>query len=478
MYKNGKISNYKRSTLLFQTESLKKGGSMSRNVLIIFLTVMFVMSGIIASDCSAFNPNPPASPVNLIFIHHSTGENWLDDDNGGLGIALRDNNYYVSDTNYGWGSDSIGDSTDIGHWWTWFRGPSSSTYVNELYNESGQGCSYSRLSTRPAGENEIIMFKSCFPNSDLAGDPSYPIPSIESNPLRGQDSGSEHHTISNAKGIYNDLLAYFSTRQDKLFVVITAPPLSYSGWANNARAFNQWLVREWLRDYPYRNVAVFDFFNVLTTNGGNPYVHDLDSAWGNHHRWRDGTIQHMTYGDDDSYPNNLEYPSEGDDHPSMAGNLKATAEFLPLLNIYYHCWQGTGACQQDLASSQILPDIKANYSDGPITLYTDSWLQLTASLDAGSGSGTNADWWVAADTTYGMYYYVYPDTWAYVTDISAILPAAQGPLSDISPVELINTTGLPVGTYAVYFGVDTIMNGVLDFGNLYFDLVLVYIVEE
>ena len=49
------------------------------------------------------NPGPPASPVRLIFIHHSTGENWLSDDNGGLGIALRDNNYYVSDTNYGWG---------------------------------------------------------------------------------------------------------------------------------------------------------------------------------------------------------------------------------------------------------------------------------------------------------------------------------------------------------------------------------------
>ena len=24
------------------------------------------------------NPNPPGQPVKLIFIHHSTGENWLD----------------------------------------------------------------------------------------------------------------------------------------------------------------------------------------------------------------------------------------------------------------------------------------------------------------------------------------------------------------------------------------------------------------
>ncbi len=47
---------------------------------------------------------PLAQPVKLIFIHHSCGENWLDDTNGGLGIALRDNNYFVSDTNYGWGT--------------------------------------------------------------------------------------------------------------------------------------------------------------------------------------------------------------------------------------------------------------------------------------------------------------------------------------------------------------------------------------
>ncbi len=71
-------------------------------------------------DPSGFadDPSPPASPVRLIFIHHSTGGNWLADPNddqpyGGLGRALMDNNYYVSATNYGWGPDGIGDRTDI-----------------------------------------------------------------------------------------------------------------------------------------------------------------------------------------------------------------------------------------------------------------------------------------------------------------------------------------------------------------------------
>ena len=42
----------------------------------------------------------------LVFIHHSTGENWLADDNGGLGNALAAAGYFVSDTNYGWGPEA------------------------------------------------------------------------------------------------------------------------------------------------------------------------------------------------------------------------------------------------------------------------------------------------------------------------------------------------------------------------------------
>ncbi len=209
--------------------------------------------------------------MRLIFIHHSTGEGWLADDQGGLGLALRDSNYFVSDTNYGWGPDGIGDTTDIGHWFTWFRSPNSSTYLNALYAEGEQNSEYSRLTKNPGGENKIILFKSCFPNSQLGGKPNDP-PVTGDNPLRGQEASSEHMTVANAKGLYNDLLQYFAARQDKLFVVVTAPPLtaqdSSPANAANARALNNWLVKEWLSSYPHKNVFVFDFYNVLTSNGG------------------------------------------------------------------------------------------------------------------------------------------------------------------------------------------------------------------
>jgi hypothetical protein len=290
------------------------------------------------------DPSPPDAAVKLIFIHHSCGENWLADGDGGLGIALRDNNYFVSDTNYGWGPDGIGDTTDVGHWWSWFRGSSSAAYLNALYTEYGQHAAYSRLSTDPGGQNQIVLFKSCYPNSHLSGNPG-DAPTSGDNPLRGQDAWSEYHTVANAKGIYNDLLTYFAARQDKLFVAIAAPPLMSSetdaAHAANARAFNDWLVNDWLDGYPHNNVAVFDFYNVLTSNGGDVDTNDLNAQTGNHHRWWNGAVQHLQ-----TVSNSYSAywgGNGGGSHPTAAGNQKATAEFVPLLNVFYHRWQAGGA---------------------------------------------------------------------------------------------------------------------------------------
>jgi hypothetical protein len=270
------------------------------------------------------NPNPPDEVVKLIFIHHSTGGNWLaapnqDQPYGDLGRTLMENNYFVSATNYGWGPDGIGDRTDIVNWPEWFTGPNRDTIVQAVYEESGQNIgdfgAWPRLDQDSGGENVIVMFKSCFPNSDLYGNPDDP----------PADAINDQYTVANAKAVYNQLLTYFATRQDKLFVVITAPPLMASETAPdraaNARAFNNWLVYDWLRDYAYPNVAVFDYYNVLT-------------APDNHHRWTGSDIEHVQTVDTDLSA----YPS-GDSHPSTAGHQKATAEFVPMLNIYYHRWQ-------------------------------------------------------------------------------------------------------------------------------------------
>lgn len=279
---------------------------------LVFATVIVMVSSTAKPAYAADDGTKPATPVKLVFAHHSVGENWLSDDQGGLGRTLNANNYFVSDTNYGWGPNSIGDRTDIPNWLEWFRSSNTAQYMTALYGQNTQNSSYTRTLANPGGANTIIMFKSCFPNSSLSGNPNDP-------PTAGTDL-----TVGNAKYVYNELLQYFGSRPDKLFVVITAPPNSETQYATNARAFNEWLRTRWLTDnhYTLKNVAVYDFYNVLT--GPN-----------NHHRLVNGVEQHVyTPGMNSAY-----YRSgEGDDHPNVAGSVKARNEFVPMLNAFYHRW--------------------------------------------------------------------------------------------------------------------------------------------
>jgi hypothetical protein len=356
------------------------------NRLTLTLCVLFcLVAGPLAAAPRPDDAGPPDESVKLIFVHHSTGGNWLADPNsdqpyGGLGRALMENNYFVSATNYGWGPDGIGDRTDIVNWPEWFLGPRRDAILDALYNESGQNIgdfgAWPRLPTDPGGENRIIMFKSCFPNSDLYGDPD---------DAAYAEYNQDEYSVANAKAIYNALLGYFETRQDKLFVVITAPPLVKSattrGRAANARAFNLWLVNEWLRDYPYANVAVFDYYNVLT---------DPD----NHHRWTGTGIEHVH----DAGNNVAAYPS-GDSHPATEGHTKATEEFVPLLNVYYHRWQAgapeapptvpptsTAAAPEPTATPEPEPPPDDGGTDGPTGTIDAFEGELAWQPDIGEGA--------------------------------------------------------------------------------------------
>jgi hypothetical protein len=323
-----------------------------------FFLTAFLWTPISASS-QAINPAPPSTLVRLIFIHHSTGQNWLNPDlesetSGALLTALNDNNYFVSDTNYYWGpvdpdwGEHIGSRTDIGDWYNWFLGPRRDGNMASLYSQTGIfGDLWTNRITNPdpEGENQIIMFKSCFPNSAvLSGNPTDPPRQSspgDSNPIWGRSTGevteeNQLYSVSNVKGMYRDLLTYFADHRDKLFILITPPP-NTGGSADLARAINTWLVYHWLDDYPYNNVAVFDFFNVLTSNGGAATINDLGAAAGNHHCLRYGQVRYTIQ----TGNNYAAYPSE-DSHPTAAGGRKATVEFVPLLNIAYHAWKGTG----------------------------------------------------------------------------------------------------------------------------------------
>ena len=291
--------------------------------------VDFVSSGTPPS----LDNTPPLDPVRLVFAHPLEGTNWLNTNDGALGNTLGTNNYYVRDVSLGWSAPqnpNIGSQTDIGQWYTWFvdttvQGnglPVNQNITTALYTTNQQTASYTSIAD-PGGTNDVILIMASFLNSAVKSDNGQPATA-----LFGQTAASTAHTLPNCQEVYRQVLTYFKTQPNKLFVVITAPPMVSSASlltdAANARTLNDWLVNSWLTEggWDRRNVAVFDFFNVLT---------DVD----NHHWFQSGVITHINFNGDDF----SEYGQGGDSTPTQTGNLRGTAEFLDLLNIAYNRWQ-------------------------------------------------------------------------------------------------------------------------------------------
>jgi hypothetical protein len=153
-------------------------------------------------------------------------------------------------------------------------------------------------------------------------------------------------------------------------------------------------------------------------------------------------------------------------------------DLYPQINISGQVvWQGCdGAdCSIFLYTPSPTPDIKANGSDGPVTVSSGNPFTLTGQLNSGDMSGQNADWWVGVNIASSP-----PDDWyhydLFLGWMPGIIPTYQGPLFELNPYDVSGMSGLPIGTYTFYFAVDTVMNGSIDMGQIYYDSVDVTIV--
>ena len=116
-------------------------------------------------------------------------------------------------------------------------------------------------------------------------------------------------------------------------------------------------------------------------------------------------------------------------------------------------------------------DIKANGSDGPITIMSTDNLSITIELSPGGYAGDNADWCLVEAAPSGISHYLPADgSWA-----PGLRNSHQGPLFNLGEFEVLNISGLPAGSYTFYFGVDLDMNGLLDMDQAYYDWVTVNI---
>ena len=267
-------------------------------------------------------------PLRLLFIHHSCGGHLMADpgevrggasgsgerciygshpNGGGLRTLLEAKGYDVNELSY---ESVLGADTDIRHWRAKFA-----DHMDEILATEHQDRRYGDGRT-----NRIVAFKSCYPNNDFVGPGEAP-----------GDPDAEELTVANAKAAYRALLPQFRAHPEVLFVAFTAPPRAeprkglkdrvkgvFSGGgktsADYAREFNGWLAdREggWLAGYDLPNVAVFDYYDVLTAGRGN---------------WS-------------------AFPTGGgrDSHPSAEGNARAAAAFTRFIDgaVGGMDWSGT-----------------------------------------------------------------------------------------------------------------------------------------
>jgi hypothetical protein len=267
-------------------------------------------------DMEKFGTNKPERPLNLFFIHHScggqlfapqgsdSGEDCIyqsHPNGGGLRGLLEAEGYSVHEASY---ASELGDKTDIFDWLPKFRDK-----MDKIVTASGPD-SYFEDGTK----NDIVAFKSCFPNSRFVGVGEEP----------GDPKGPQL-TVANAKATYSALLAEFQKKPDVLFVALTAPPLigerpaeplwkrvarlalgkqhpDDSKTGPLARQFNNWLKAEdgWLKGYPLKNVVVFDYYDILTDDGKSNFLRFAAT------------------------PN--------DEHPNKEGNTVAAKRFVPFIN--------------------------------------------------------------------------------------------------------------------------------------------------
>jgi len=267
----------------------------------------------------AYSDASPTAPLNLLFIHHSVGGQWLaapgraetttdascslhrtHPNGGGLRAHLEQQLYRIHEASYG---SKIGQRTDLFDWLPKFRDSMHRILATRWQDEA-----------LAVGLNQIVMFKSCYPNNAFKPDET------------AGTAGAPALTVANACAVFSELLAEFAKHPEVLFLYVTAPPLrddsaSEPAWkslakqmlgrlslaaerrqaAALARTFNDWVASPggWLADYPHRNVVVFDYFGLLA--------------------------------DDDGF---LRYASNGgtDNHPHSEAQQLATTRLAPLLN--------------------------------------------------------------------------------------------------------------------------------------------------
>jgi hypothetical protein len=206
--------------------------------------------------------------TNAIFLHHSTGRNLIRQ--GGVRERLTKADFQFWDHDYNFEGLIRPDGTRAGYS---YGVPGDNTDPDGLAHIFAQPVYPVPLNAFSGlMQHEVIAFKSCFPVSRVTSD----------------------EQLETYKDYYRNIRTVIDQHQEKVFIVVTPPPLNPAATdaqaATRARAFASWLKSEdFLAGHP--NVFTFDFFDLLAE--GDPAAPDFNML---RSEYREG---------EDSHPNVL-----------------------------------------------------------------------------------------------------------------------------------------------------------------------------
>ena len=223
-------------------------------VTVIFVLIAFVgsVSAVAENDnagATSSEGNMMSNTANIIFLHHSTGNNvWK----GGVPEYFTKHNekngtnYQITERAFPSGDPYAWKNYPFDYWNIWVQNAGPEAYMTEPTLE---------MLTK---DYNVIVFKHCFPVSQVLEDTGSP------------DIASEVKSIENYKLQYAALKDKLHQFPEVKFVAWTGAALvdgnTNAENAARAREFFDWVKNEW--DEPGDNIHIWDFFE-LETEGGN-----------------------------------------------------------------------------------------------------------------------------------------------------------------------------------------------------------------
>lgn len=247
-----------------------------------------------------------AADEEILFLHHSTGRNVYNE--GDVPEEISDyndangTNYQIQERSYPTGSYPW-ENYPYDYWNLWINGACDSSDPDIECLDS------------MAADYDVIIFKHCYPGSDILADTGSPSVS------------SSRKSLENYKLQYRALRDLMDTMPETIFIVWTLAPLHREATNpdNAARAaqFVDWVKNDFLTEdgQAHPNIFIFDFWGIVAEQNPNPANGEVNCLKYEFER---------NHSSDDSHPNTLANETAG---PLFAERIVSVIESFQSGNI-------------------------------------------------------------------------------------------------------------------------------------------------